>query len=71
MAEVKIIVEDEESFEEVEDTLVKAIESKEHDKLLNARFDDPLINAISDHTDSIFSEMYSSMMKEIIEIISE
>ncbi|HMV01664.1 MAG TPA: hypothetical protein PLJ37_00920 [Chitinophagales bacterium] len=69
MATVKIIKDSDETFEEVEDQLIKALQVKDDDKFLTKRFDDPLMNLLVKELDNIFLEIYPKMIQEILDII--
>ncbi len=69
MATVKIIKDSDETFEEVEDQLIKALQVKDDDKFLTKRFDDPLMNLLVKELDNVFLEIYPKMIQEILDII--
>ena len=69
MATVKIIKDHNESFYEVEDQLIKALQVKDDDKLLSKRFDDPLMNFLVRELDNVFLEIYPKMIQEILDTI--
>ena len=71
MATVKIIAENKESFEEIEENLIKAFQNKSDDSLLSKRFDDPLINFLVDELDGIFLKDYPLMIKEVVDVLKE
>jgi len=71
MATVKIIAEEGEHFDFIQDRLIKAFEEKEDDKLLTNRFDDPLMNVLNESLDQIYLDLYPKMIKEIVEVLKE
>lgn len=71
MAVVKIILEGDETCEEVEEDLVKAIESKNDLELESKRYDDPLMNLLVDQMDSDYIKMYNDTIRGILEILKE
>lgn len=71
MATVKIIIDDSETIDEVEDDLVKAIINKQGEKIENMSFDDPLINLLSETMDHIYSQNYIQMMGKIVDVLKE
>lgn len=71
MATVKIIAEEGEHFDFIQDRLIKAFEEKEDDKLLTKRFDDPLMNVLNENLDQIYLDLYPKMIKEIVEVLKE
>lgn len=71
MATIKIILDKNESSDDIEENLIKAFQSKNNDKIFEKRFDDHLMNLLSEEIDGKFKEMYVSLINEIIEIISD
>ncbi len=71
MAIIKILIESDETQEEVEEALVKAIGEKHDMKAMNLRFDDQLMNHLSDRADKIYIDNYQEMMKRILDVIKE
>ena len=71
MATVKIILEEHECIEEVEDSLHKALSSKVDFTLDEKRFDDPLMNELSEEVDQIYMQNYSRIIKDIVDVLKE
>ena len=71
MATVKIILEQGEMPEEVEETLIKALIEKNDQAFKEQRFDDPIMNELAEEADSIYVQNYSQMIKEIIDVLKE
>lgn len=71
MATVKIILDNDETVEGVEDDLIKAIADKNGNIIENTIFDDPLINLLSDTMDDIYIKNYIKMMNKIMDVLKE
>lgn len=71
MAIVKIITEGDETTEEVEEAFVKSILSRNGHEIENIRFDDPLLNTLSDKFDEVFATNYSAMISDIFDVLKQ
>lgn len=69
MATIKIIKEESECFESIEENLIKALQSKSDDSLFTKRFDDPLMNKLLKQLDEVFLDLYPKMIQEILDIL--
>lgn len=69
MAEIKILLEDNEELQDVKDSLVKAFQIKP--ELEEGRYDDPLMNTLLDHMDDEYKSMYLGLVSDILETLKE
>ncbi len=69
MAIVKIITESNENPEEIEESLIKSFIEKKDQEFLDKRFDDSLMNLLAEDMDRDFKDSYSTLIKDILEIL--